>query len=239
VKISNYVAIDLEMTGLNAKRDSILEIGAVRVENKQIVAEYQALVNPHIELAPEVVNLTGITNELAAGGRELDEIFPEVTAFCEHFILMGHNVIFDYSFLKQAASNRKTVFEHSGLDTLKIARRLLPKEEKKTLQHLCDYYGIYREHMHRALDDARATRELYEILETKYEPQYPDLFTPYPLVYNAKRQSPATNKQKKQLQNLIDYHKLDITIPWSILTKNEASRQIDKIIANYGRMPRP
>lgn len=87
MKIQNYVAVDLEMTGLNAKRDSILEIGAVRVKNKQVEAEYQALIHPHLELSEEVIALTGITNEMAAGGREMDEVFPEswnflVTAPC-------------------------------------------------------------------------------------------------------------------------------------------------------------
>lgn len=235
--VQDYVAIDLEMTGLNAKRDSILEIGAVRVEHKQVVAEYEALINPHHVLAAEVTALTGITDDMASKGRELDEVFPEIVDFCGDSVLLGHNVIFDYAFLKQAASNRKAAFDKIGIDTLKIARKLLPQEEKKTLQHLCDYYGICRERKHRALDDARAARALYEIFETKYEADTPDLFCPYPLVYKAKRQSPATNKQKKQLQGLIDYHGLKLELPWDVLTKNEASRQIDKIISQYGRMP--
>ena len=93
--LENYVAIDLEMTGLNAARDSILEIGAVRVTNKVIEAEYQALIHPHKELPKEVIELTGITNEMAAGGREMDEVFPEILEFGRDYVLLGHNVIFD------------------------------------------------------------------------------------------------------------------------------------------------
>lgn len=236
--VKDYVAIDLEMTGLCAKRDSILEIGAVRVKNKEIEAEYQALIHPHMELSAEVVALTGITNEMAVKGRELDEVFPEVMDFCQDFVLLGHNIIFDYGFLKQAARNRDVTFECNGLDTLKLARKLLAPEQKKTLQDLCDAYGIVREHKHRALDDAKAARELYEILEAAYEPAYPEQFVPFPLIYKAKKQTPATNKQKKHLQRLADYHQITLQIAWETLTKNEASRQIDKIIAQYGRMPK-
>ncbi len=237
--LENYVAIDLEMTGLNAARDSILEIGAVRVTNKVIEAEYQALIHPHKELSKEVIELTGITNEMAAGGREMDEVFPEILEFGRDYVLLGHNVIFDFGFLKQAARNRDTPFERSGVDTLKLARKLLPDQEKKTLQALCDHFGIAREHSHRALDDARAARQLYEILESEYEAQKPDVFVPYPLIYKVKKQSPATNRQKKHLQALADYHGLMLNVSWDTLTKNEASRQIDKIIVQYGRMMKP
>ncbi len=237
--LKNYVAIDLEMTGLNAKRDSILEIGAVRVENKKAEAEYQAIIHPHMELSEEVIRLTGITNEMAAAGRELDEVFPEIMEFCKESVLLGHNVIFDYGFLKQAAKNRNTEFERQGMDTLKIARKLLAPDIKKTLQMLCDRYAIRREHRHRALDDAHAARELYEIFEAEYEAQYPELFTPFPLVYKAKKQSPATNRQKKHLKELAEYHKITLNISWETLTKNEASRQIDRMTARYGRIPKP
>lgn len=126
------------MTGLNARRDSILEIGAVRVEHKKVQAKYQAMICPHLELAEEVVQLTGITNEMARQGRELDEVFPEIMEFCGDLVLLGHNVIFDYGFLKQAAMNRNVAFERKGLDTLKLARKLLPPEEKRR----CSCYVI-------------------------------------------------------------------------------------------------
>ncbi len=226
------------MTGLNASRDSILEIGAVRVVNKKVEASYQAMIHPHMELSQEVIELTGITNEMAAKGRELEEVFPEIMDFCGDFLLLGHNVVFDYGFLKQAASNRKVRFERLGLDTLKIARKVLAPEEKKTLQALCDRYQIRREHRHRALDDALAASALYEVLEAEYEQGQPEVFLPFPLLYKAKKQSPATSRQKKHLQELADYHSLALAVPWETLTKNEASRQIDRIIAQYGRMPK-
>ena len=236
--LENYVAIDLEMTGLNARTDHILEIGAEQEKNKKAAAQYQALIRPHMKLLPEVTKLTGITDEMAGAGRELDEVFPEIVEFCSGLVLLGHNIIFDYSFLKQAARNRNISFEHDGTDTLKIARKLLPGEQKKTLQDLCDYFGIRRERRHRALDDARAAMELYEIFEASHEAAYPKLFVPEPLIYRAKKQQPATLRQKNHLKELAAYHQLTINVPWESLTKNEASRQIDRIIATYGRMPK-
>lgn len=234
--LKDYIAIDLEMTGLDAKRDKILEIGAIRVKNKKPEAEYQALICPHMQLSEDITGLTGISNEMAAGGREMDDVFPEIISFCKDFVLLGHNILFDYSFLKQAAMNRNTVFEHKGMDTLKIARKLLSQEEKKTLQALCDRYGIQRQRRHRALDDAKATAALYEIFEAEYEAEKPELFAPYPLLYKAKKQVPATSRQISHLKELADCHKITLNISWQTLTKNEASRQIDRIIAQYGRM---
>ena len=82
-----------------------------------------------------------------------------------------------------------------------------------------------------------AVRELYEIFEAEYEAQQPELFMPFPLMYKAKKQSPATNRQKNHLKELADYHKVTLNVSWETLTKNEASRQIDRLTARYGRIP--
>ncbi len=234
--LENYVAVDLEMTGLNARRDSILEIGAVRVKNKEVEEVYEAMIRPQGKLSQEVTQLTGITDEMALLGRGMDEVFAEFVEFCGNEVLLGHNVVFDYGFLKQAAMNRNIAFERQGIDTLKIARKLLPPEEKKTLQLLCDRYEIHRKRRHRALDDALAARDLYEVFEAAYAAQRPEVFAPFPLAYKTKKQSPATNRQKTHLQKLAEYHQVELKVCWDTLTKNEASRMIDRIIAQYGRV---
>lgn len=234
--LKNYVAVDLEMTGLNARCDSILEIGAVRVKNKEVEEVYEAMIRPQGKLSQEVTQLTGITDEMACKGRAMDEVFPAFLEFCGEDVLLGHNVVFDYGFLKQAAMDRDVAFERQGVDTLKIARKLLPPEDKKTLQLLCDRYGIHRERRHRALDDALAARDLYEVFEAAYEAQKPEVFAPFALAYKTKKQSPATNRQKKHLQKLAEYHHIELKVCWNTLTKNEASRQIDRMIGQYGRM---
>ena len=234
--LEDYCVIDLEMTGLNPKHHKILEVAAVRVRKKEIVRECSMLIRQHQLLEEKITELTGIDQEMLAGAKEEDEVLDHFFGFLGEDILVGQNVIFDYSFLKQAAINRKMSFERKAADTLKIARRCLPALEKRTLDALCGYYGIEIGHHHRALDDAKATYLLYERLEKEFGAVQADVFEPKPLIYKAKRQTPATARQKKHLKELADYHKINLNLEWETLTRNEASRQVDRIISQYGRM---
>ena len=153
--LEDYVVIDLEMTGLNAKTDAILEVGAVRVRDGRQTETYGAILKCGRELSERVVELTGITPEMAADGREPEEAMQEFFTFLGDDVLVGQNVIFDYSFLKQWSVNHGQTFERNAVDTLKLARRFLPAEQKKDLESLCTYFGIGRERAHRALDDAK------------------------------------------------------------------------------------
>ena len=234
--LEDYCVIDLEMTGLNPKHHKILEVAAVRVRKKEIVSEGSMLIRQHQLLEEKIMELTGIDQEMLAGAKEEDEVLDHFFGFLGEDILVGQNVIFDYSFLKQAAINRKMSFERKAADTLKIARRCLPALEKRTLDALCGYYGIEIGHHHRALDDAKATYLLYERLEKEFGAVQADVFEPKPLIYKAKRQTPATARQKKHLKELADYHKINLNLEWETLTRNEESRQVDRIISQYGRM---
>ena len=129
--LEDYVVIDLEMTGLNAKTDAILEVGAVRVRDGRQTETYGAILKCGRELSERVVELTGITPEMAADGREPEEVMQEFFTFLGDDVLVGQNVIFDYSFLKQWAVNHGQAFERNAVDTLKLARRFLPAEQKK------------------------------------------------------------------------------------------------------------
>lgn len=163
--IEDYVVVDLEMTGLNAKTDVIIETGAVRIRGGKVVDTYTALLNPGRNLSKEVMELTGITDEMVRAGREPEAAMEEFFSFVGEDILVGQNLIFDYSFLKQWAVNHKFSFERKAVDTLKLARTFLPKEEKKNLESLCNYFGINRQNAHRALDDAMETWQVFEELK--------------------------------------------------------------------------
>lgn len=236
--LRDYTVLDLEMTGLNAKHHKILEAAAVKVRDQEIVDSFSMLIHQEMPLEEEIVRLTGITDEMLRDAPGEEEVLTEFFAFLGEDVLVGHNVIFDYGFLKQAAVNRKLSFERKGVDTLKIARRCLPSEQKKDLGTLCKLMEIPMEHHHRALEDVKATRRLYEKLEREFEKEQPDVFEPKSLLYKAKKQTPATMRQKKHLKELAEYHKIDLNLPWETLTRNEASRQVDKIISTYGRIPR-
>ena len=110
-------------------------------------------------------------------------------------MLVYQNVIFDYSFLKQWAVNHGQAFERNAVDTLKLARRFLPAEQKKDLESLCIYFGIGRVRAHRAPDDAMATGIVLERLKQEYSTVQPEAFLPYALCYRTKKQTPATGRQ--------------------------------------------
>lgn len=236
--IHSYIALDLETTGLNPAEDRILEIGAVRVEDGKITGTYDTLIRTGVPIAARIRELTGITEEMAEGGRDIREVMAEFIPFCRDLPLLGHNIMFDYSFVKQNAVNQGLTFERQGVDTLKIARKLLPPEGSKSLTALCAQYGIDRERAHRASDDAKAAMELYEILAREFPDCPREVFEASPLNFRAKKRGPITPAQKGYLNDLIKYHKIALEISVDSLTKNEASRLIDKIISSYGRIIR-
>lgn len=233
-----YVSVDLEMTGLHARTDRILEIGAVKVEQGSVSETYQCLVNPRMELPEEIINLTGITNQMARQGSDTGEAVEEFLKFAEDLPLVGHNIIYDYSFLKQYTVNHGIALEKEAVDTLKLARKFLPQVEKKSLDYLCELLKIERARNHRALEDARATAELLEYLKAHFCTVEPEAFMPKLLQYKVKKQSPATSVQKRHLKELAEYHKIKLDQELDSLTRNEASRITDKILASYGKVPR-
>lgn len=232
--ITSYVSIDLETTGLNPKLDKIIEIGAVRVREGRETETFSTLVNPGRKLEERIEKLTGISDGELARGAELDLVLPRLLEFLGDDVLVGHKILFDYSFLKKAAVDRKLEFEKTGIDTLKIARRYLPELEHRTLEFLCGHYGITH-HAHRAYEDAQAASSLYLRLASEFYGEGEALFLPETLNYKAKRDTPASKAQKERLYRLIAQHKL--VIEWDVekLTRSEASRLADKILAAYGR----
>lgn len=235
--LENYVVIDLEMTGLNAKTDKILEVGAVRVREGCAAETFGTLICQKEPLSPKITELTGITDAMAQEGRNLDEALNAFMEFLGEEILVGQNVIFDYSFLKQWAVNHSRSFERQAADTLKLARKFLPREQKKDLESLCRYFGIAQRNAHRALDDAYETHLVFEKLKACYGAEHGEDFVPKPLLYKAKKQSPATEHQKKYLRAYAAHYGIALPKDPDGLTKSEASRMTDRLILQYGKMP--
>lgn len=234
--IDNYVAVDLETSGLRPKYDKILEIGAVKVINGRIVDSFQTFVHPGIAIPPFVTSLTGITNEMAETGKSASEAVTEFAAFCEDLVLVGHNILFDFSFLKKNAVNAGLDFEKQGIDTLKIARICCPLLPKKSLESMCSHYGIAQGNAHRAYDDAVSAMKLYECLAKEFGETEPKAFVPQPLVFRTKKEGPITKYQKVYLNDLIKYHRIENNVKIDMLTKNQASRMIDQILSTYGKI---
>ena len=238
MKSRDYVAVDTETTGLNPKIDKIIEIGAVKVKNDKVEAQFTMLVNPHRQLTDTVKELTGIRQEELDEAQDIETVFPKFLEFAEELPLLGHRIVFDYQFLKQAAVNQGISFERDGIDTLKISRRMMPQDERKTLAAACRYYGIEPEISHRALADAQAAHLLYQKTAQLYDLEYPEIFIKKTLIYKVKREQPASKRQKQLLQDLLKYHRIDVPVEIAYLSRNEISRLTDTIISQYGRMKR-
>ena len=224
VGMQSYVSIDLETTGLNPKTDKIIEIGAVKIEQGEVKETFSSFVHPGRRLEERIVELTGIRDEELADAPVIDEVFPELQKFLGELPLLGHSILFDYSFLKKAAVNLGQKF-----DTLKLARKYLPDLESRRLDFLCEYYQIPH-HAHRALADAEATDRLYRCLREHFYVPEEGLFQPAPLIYNVKKDQPASKLQKEKLYRLREQHKLIMDVEIERLTRSEASRLTDKIL---------
>lgn len=234
--IKDYVAFDLETSGLNCETDEIIEIGALKVKGGKVAERFNQLIRPKVPVTPQITAITGITNEMLEKAQPVEKVIPEFILFCRDEIMLGHNVMFDYKFTKVYAKRYGLPFEKKGIDTLKIARKVLPDLESKSLGALCEHYEIVNQAAHRAYHDALATAKIYHMLAHFYEEKYPKLFEPENLIYHQKKVSPATAKQKAYLNELLKYHKIDFNQDMDAMTKSEMSKVIDKIILVHGRM---
>lgn len=232
----NYCVIDLEMTGLSAARDRILEVGAVRVRGGAVTDCFSMLVNPGRPIPVEVRQLTGITDAMVEEAPGCDEVVPLLLEFMGEDVIVGHNVSFDYRFLKQWAANHNISLNMRFLDTLKIARAILPEEQSKKLGALCQFLDVSREHAHRAVDDALATAAVLEKLKPMVlEKNREELLRPVEIQLRVKKQTPATEHQIQRLKQYMQQHQIEDAIPWATLTRSEASRIADRYRAKYGK----
>ncbi len=154
-----YVALDLETTGLDAKRDAIIEIGAVRFQGNRILDRFVTFVNPQRAIPLRVQQITNIRNSDVVDAPLLERVIPELLAFVRGDVaaLVAHNATFDLGFLQSAGVN----FQRPVLDTFELATILLPGAGSYNLGELCRLQGITLTDAHRALDDAVATAQLF------------------------------------------------------------------------------
>lgn len=232
--LKSYVCIDLETTGLNPKRDKIIEIGAIKMIDGIEEGSFSTFVNPGRKLEERIVELTGIHDDDLHDAPFINEVFDELLVFMEDYPILGHSILSDFSFLKKAAVDLKRDFDKQAVDTLKIARKYMPELESRSLEALCQFYQIPHK-PHRALEDARATAGLYRKLEERFFNPEETLFVPTPLKFKVKRDQPATARQKEKLYYLQEVLHLSAEVEIEQLTRSEASRLTDKLLACYGR----
>jgi len=158
---AEYVALDVETTGLRPGPDRVIEIAGLRLRNGQIVDSFQTLVNPLRRLPPFIVQLTGITPDMVAKAPPAAQILPTFLSFIEGATIVGHNVSFDIGFLTYEAQLLGQTFPIDGLDTIALARRLLPGLRRFKLDMVAQHLNIPASNRHRAMGDTRVTAAVF------------------------------------------------------------------------------
>jgi len=153
-----FVSVDLETTGLDPRLHEIIEIGAVKVENGRVTAEFSELVKPRRPIPDAITCLTGIGDGDVGNAGTIDEIMPSFLDFIRGYRLLGQNVGFDVAFLRKAVGIGHI---DTAIDTVELARILLPMLPSYNLDALIDFFGLTPGRRHRALDDARVTAEIF------------------------------------------------------------------------------
>jgi len=153
-----FVSVDIETTGLDPLYHEIIEIGAVKVENGKIIAEYSELVKPEKSIPEFITHLTGIRNSDVKNAGSIYEVIPSFVDFARGYKLLGHNVSFDIGFLLNFTGSENI---GHAIDNLEIARILLPQLPSYSLDSLIEFFVLKPENRHRALDDARITAIIF------------------------------------------------------------------------------
>ena len=148
------VCFDIETTGLKVTQEAITEIGAVRLRNGEIVETFQTFVDPERRLTPEIIGLTGITDEMLRGAPKLKDALTAFLAFAGNAPLAAHNAEFDISFIRAGCQKCGIPFEPTYIDTLILAQNLLPGLGKYKLDIVADHLQLPQFNHHRASDDA-------------------------------------------------------------------------------------
>lgn len=207
-----FVIFDVETTGLSSVYDTIIEIGAVKMKNGEVLERFDKFINPHHPLSEQTINLTSITDEMVSAADDEDVVIKQFQDFYGDRPLCGHNVQFDVGFVN-AALRRAGLSEITQpvVDTLEVSRLLHPEQNRHTLDSLAKKYNVSLEHHHRANQDAEATGYLmYKLLDAfkkKYNEDNLNNLNGYAAhgeVYKRARPSHMTvlAKDQKGLKNL-------------------------------------
>ncbi len=149
-----FVAFDLETTGLSPKNDLIIEIGAVVMKNGVELDRFQTFVDPHKSLTKEITDLTGITNDMLKGAPDITQVLPEFVDFVGDRVLVAHNADFDTAFIREACKKQCIPYSFTSVDTLVLSQNLMTKLNKHKLNIVANALSLPEFNHHRAADDA-------------------------------------------------------------------------------------
>ena len=156
-----YVVLDIETTGLHATKDRIIEIAAVKIgmEDK-IIDEFHTMVDPGMRIPPDSIKVHNITDDMVQGAPKIGEVMPQLAEFCKGYVVCAHNATFDIGFLRLDAAKAGVELPDTVLDTLPLARAVVPEIKRHKLDQVCKKLDVKLDTHHRALYDTRATAHM-------------------------------------------------------------------------------
>ena len=157
----SFVVFDIETTGFSPELNKIIEIGAVKVVDGKIVDRFSTFVNPEVPIPYRIEELTHISDNMVIDAPTIDKVLPEFLQFCEGCVMVAHNADFDMSFIKKKAEDIGVDFAPTYIDTVAMARFLLPNLNRFKLDTVAKAVGVALDNHHRAVDDAACTAEIF------------------------------------------------------------------------------
>ena len=203
-----YVVFDLETTGFSSVKDKIIEIGAVKVVNGKITDRFSTFVNPKRPIPFKITQLTGINDQMVMEALDIEAVLPQFLEFVGEAVLVAHNAGFDVGFIEQNCRYQDIVLDFTSVDTVAMARILLPTLSKFKLNVVANALHITLDNHHRAVDDAEATAEIFvkfiEMLKQRG-------------IHTLEKLNQFGAKSKEMVKKLPSYHVI-------ILAKNQVGR---------------
>lgn len=159
--LNSYVVFDLETTGFQPNIHKIIEIGAVKVKGGVITERFSSFVNPNVPIPYKIEELTGINDTMVMDAEVIEEVLPKFIEFCKDSVMVAHNADFDMGFINYNMALLGIEREYTVVDTVGLARNLLPALNRFKLDTVAKALGISLENHHRAVDDAGCTAEIF------------------------------------------------------------------------------
>ena len=177
LKAAEYVVFDVETTGLSAIYDRVIELSAVKMQNNNVIDQFEEFIDPGFPLSEQTTNLTSITNEMVRGSKSEEEVFKLFREFCGDDVIVGHNVTFDVGFMNTGYDRHgMPEIKNPIIDTLTLARFLYPNLKGYRLNTLAKKFDVNLEHHHRAIYDAETTGHLNYLFLKDAEDRYGILY---------------------------------------------------------------
>ncbi len=160
--VDSYVVFDTETTGLKDEFDKIIEIGALKVINNEVVDEFNVLINPESKIPDIITNITGITDDMVRNEKTISEVLPSFLEFIGDLPLIAHNAPFDIGFINRNMSRcGMSLLPNKTIDTVELARIYIPRAYNYKLETLKHYFKL-EFGSHRSVDDCKTTNYIYQ-----------------------------------------------------------------------------